>query len=244
MSDATASRRGLLIPALTTLVILAALLSLGFWQLERLGDKLALIATLDERLATQPAALPQPSQWSMLSARADEFRRVQVTAVVDQANAGRVFASVSPLRKDVTGTGVWLFAPAKLASGETVAVNLGFVPEGQSVPSSASESKTLTGYIRFPEQRSWLTPADDTGKKLWFVRDHQAMARALGWGEVAPFYIDLESPVSPGGVPKPGPLQVNLKNDHLQYAVTWFLLAFAVAVAFAVWFRGHRRASR
>lgn len=244
MSEASASRRGLLIPALTTLVILAALLSLGFWQLERRGDKLALIAALDERLAAQPVALPQPSQWSTLSAQADEFRRVQVTAVVDQANAGRVFASVSALRKDITGTGAWLFAPAKLTSGETVVVNLGFVPEGANVPSQASEAKTLTGYIRFPEQRSWLTPADDTSKKLWFVRDQQAMARALGWGPVAPFYIDLESPVPPGGVPKPGPLQVNLKNDHIQYAVTWFLLAFAVAIAFAVWFRGNRRAQR
>lgn len=244
MSDAAASRRGLLVPALTTLVILAALLSLGFWQLERRGDKLALIAALDERLAAQPVALPQPSQWSALSAQADEFRRVQVAGAVDQANAARVFASVSPLRKDVTGTGVWLFAPVKLASGETIVVNLGFVAEGQSVPSATTEQKMLIGYIRFAEQRSWLTPADDAGKRLWFVRDHQAMAQALGWGRVAPFYIDLEGPVPPGGVPKPGPLQVNLKNDHMQYAVTWFLLAFAVAIAFAVWFRGHRQASR
>jgi len=216
MSEAAASRRGLLIPALTTLVILAALLSLGFWQLERRGDKLALIAALGERLATQPVALPPPSQWSALSARSDEFRRVQFAGVVDEARAGQVFASVSPLRKDVTGTGVWLFAPLKLASGETMVVNLGFVPEGQSVPSPKADAATMTGYIRFPEQRSWLTPADNVGKKLWFVRDPQAMAQALGWGRVAPFYIDLESPVPPGGVPKPGPLQVNLDNDHMQ----------------------------
>ncbi len=64
------------------------------------------------------------------------------------------------------------------------------------------------------------------------------MAQALGWADlhrVAPFYIDLEGPVPPGGVPKPGPLQVSLKNDHLQYAITWFLLAAAVSIAFAFW---------
>ena len=54
----------------------------------------------------------------------------------------------------------------------------------------------LTGYLRFPEAAGTLTPAEDIGKRLWFTRDHLAMARALGWGEggrtVAPFYIDLE----------------------------------------------------
>ena len=71
------------------------------------------------------------------------------------------------------------------------------------------------------------------------------MARALGWGEggktIAPFYVDLESPVPESGIPKPGPLTVHLKDDHMQYAITWFGLAFAVMVAFGVWWRGQRR---
>ena len=83
-------------------------------------------------------------------------------------------------------------------------------------------------------------------KRLWFTRDHLAMARALGWGEagkaVAPFYIDLETPAPESGIPKPGPLSVHLKDDHLQYAITWFTLAFAVVIAFGVWWRAQRRA--
>ncbi len=99
----------------------------------------------------------------------------------------------------------------------------------------------LTGYIRFPEQAGLLTPAENPAKRLWFTRDHLAMARALGWGEVAPFYIDLELPTPPSGVPKPGPLAVHLKDDHMQYAITWFALAGAVVIAFGVWLRGQRR---
>jgi surfeit locus 1 family protein len=67
------------------------------------------------------------------------------------------------------------------------------------------------------------------------------MARALGWGAVAPFYIDLEQPVSVSGIPKPGPLEVHLKDDHMQYAITWFALAGAVVIAFGVWLRAQRR---
>ena len=69
------------------------------------------------------------------------------------------------------------------------------------------------------------------------------MAHALGWGEVAPFYVDLEAPVPANGIPKPGPLDVHLKDDHMQYAITWFALAGAVVIAFAVWLRAQRRAA-
>jgi surfeit locus 1 family protein len=73
-----------------------------------------------------------------------------------------------------------------------------------------------------------------------------AMVRTLGWGEggkpVAPFYIDLETPVPASGIPKPGPLSVQLKDNHMQYVITWFGLAGAVVIAFAVWLFGQRRA--
>ncbi|MDB5574118.1 MAG: Surfeit locus 1, partial [Tardiphaga sp.] len=61
------------------------------------------------------------------------------------------------------------------------------------------------------------------------------------WGAIAPFYIDLESPVPASGTPKPGPLDVHLKDNHLQYAITWFGLAAMVLAAFAVWVVQDRR---
>ena len=241
-----ATRSGPLIPAATTAVIVAVLLALGVWQLERRVDKLALIAALGERLAATPVVLPPAARWSELTPARDEFRRVTLSGIIDGRDQAQVFASPTPLRKDVSGTGVWAFAPLKLAGGETVVVNRGFVGDGQVANPPADGPVALTGYIRFPEKRSWLTPSADRSKRLWFLRDHLAMAQVLGWEaepRLAPFYVDLEGPVPGGGVPKPGPLQVNLKNDHLQYAVTWFLLAGAVSIAFGFWLKGHRRHS-
>jgi len=108
-------------------------------------------------------------------------------------------------------------------------------------PLVTGQPAELTGYLRFPEKAGLLTPAENLANRLWFTRDHLAMARALGWGEVAPFYLDLETPVPGSGIPKPGPLTVHLKDDHLQYAITWFGLAGAVLIAFGVWRRGQRR---
>ena len=74
---------------------------------------------------------------------------------------------------------------------------------------------------------------------LWFTRDPRAIAAAKGLGEglgsVAPFYVEQEGPVPPGGLPRPGKIVANLRNEHLQYAFTWFGLAVVLLVAFGVW---------
>jgi cytochrome oxidase assembly protein ShyY1 len=57
---------------------------------------------------------------------------------------------------------------------------------------------------------------------------------------VAPFYIEQEAPVPPGGLPHPAPLKPQLRNEHLQYAITWYGLAAVLVVMFAVWARRRR----
>ncbi len=235
-----------------TLAMLALFVGLGLWQLQRRVEKHALIAALTERLAMAPVPLPPPSQWSELTSAGDEFRRVSFTATYQSSLDAMVYTSGSSVRDDISGPGTWAFIPARLADGKTIAVNAGFVPNTMQDRDQqdravarliTNEPVMLTGYIRFPEAAGVLTPAENHAKRLWFSRDHLAMAQSLGWDEVAPFYIDLEQPVPSSGIPKPGPLEVHLPDDHLQYAVTWFALAGAVVIAFAVWLRGQRRAS-
>ena len=91
--------------------------------------------------------------------------------------------------------------------------------------------------------RSWFTPAADSARRLWFVRDHLAMAAAKGL-TVAPFYVDQEAPPAPGGLPRAGKLVVNLPNNHLQYALAWFGLALVLVGVFAAFVLSQRRERR
>jgi cytochrome oxidase assembly protein ShyY1 len=243
-------KRGTATFAIFTLAMVAAFAGLGIWQLQRRVEKRVLIAALTERLAGEPGALPEPPQWPALSPAHDEFHRVRFSATYHFAPDAMVYSSGSAVREDISGPGTWAFIPARLPSGESVVINVGFVAntmldraqQDRAVQRLITGSPvTLTGYLRFPEAAGALTPAEDPRKRLWFTRDHLAMARVLGWGEVAPFYVDLESPVPDSGVPKPGALTVHLKDDHLQYAITWFGLAGAVVIAFGMWWRGQRR---
>ena len=244
------ARRGGVGFALFTLVMVAIFIGLGVWQLQRRVEKHALIAALTERLAAAPEPLPEASQWRALTSARDEFRRVSFTATYARAPDAMVYSAGSAVREDISGPGTWAFLPARHASGETIVINTGFVEntmqerevEDRAVAQLVTgQPVTLTGYLRFPEHPGLLTPAENRTKRLWFARDHEAMASQLGWGNVAPFYIDLEQPVPANGLPKPGPLSVHLRDEHMQYALTWFSLAVVVVIAFAVWMRGRRR---
>jgi cytochrome oxidase assembly protein ShyY1 len=237
-----------------TFAMVAVFAGLGIWQLQRRVEKHALVAALTERLAAAPGSLPPPAQWSALTPASDEFRRVGFRATYASGPDAMVYSSGSAVRGDISGPGTWAFMPARLPGGETVVINTGFVQNTMQDRAQqdravrglvTGEMVSLTGYIRFPEAAGMLTPKENLARRLWFTRDHLAMARSLGWGQggsqVAPFYIDLEQPVPASGIPKPGPLEVHLKDDHLQYAITWFTLAGAVVIAFGVWRRAQRR---
>ena len=242
-----ASRHGLVVPAVATLAALAVLISLGTWQLERRSWKEALIARLEERVAAAPTDLPARASWERLEADDREFRRVTVSAAFVPGEEALVYTAGSGLRPDISGPGYWVFAPARLADGSVVVVNRGFVPEGRQDPKTrpdgqAAGTLALVGVMRWPEARGLFTPADNPDRNLWFVRDHRAIAAARQWGVVAPFFIDQEAPLPPGGLPKAGRVTPRLPNNHLQYALTWSGLALVLVVVFVAWTRSRRPA--
>src|SRR5262249_16313617 len=99
----------------------------------------------------------------------------------------------------------------------------------------------IVGVLRWAEHAGMFTPAAEPARNLWFARDPLAIAAAKGWGNVAPFYVEQEAPVPPGGLPQPGKLTVNLPNNHLQYALTWFSLAAVLIAVFVAFARARRR---
>jgi cytochrome oxidase assembly protein ShyY1 len=224
-------RRGLLLPAAFAALGLAVLIGLGIWQLERKAWKEALIAAMAERRVAEPAALPPPSDWAALTQANAEFRRVRLR-VTPAGNDALVYTSGSALRDDVKTPGYFVFTPARLADGGSIVINRGYVP-GKSY-ARLDGAQEIVGSLRWPEPPSWfVTDRDSSG--IWYVRDPVAMARAQGWGEVAPFYVEQEAPLPPGGLPHPAALNVRLRNDHLQYALTWFSLAAVLVVMFVIW---------
>lgn len=240
-------RRGILIPSLAAVAAFAVLVSLGMWQLDRLAWKEGLIATLERRLSAPPVALPAASTWRQLTAAQDEFLRVAVTAEFLNDREATVYTVGSSLRDRAGAPGYWVFTPARLSDGAVVMVNRGFVPEGRQNPATRPEGEVagpvgIVGVLRWPEPPGLFTPAADLARNIWFSRDSAAIAAAKGVN-AAPFYVELESPDPPGGLPRTGRLHAALPNNHFGYALTWLGLATVLAGVYVAWlFSGWRKA--
>jgi surfeit locus 1 family protein len=240
---------GIVVTTLLTLVALAILCSLGVWQLQRKVWKENLIAVMTERLDQPPQPLPSRATWEKLDQEKEEFRRVSFPAEFLPGQEALVYTPGAALRPDVKGAGYLVFAPARLPGGSVVVINRGFVPPDRKDVASRPEgvpkgTVDVVGVLRWPETRNLFTPGEDAKENIWFLRDPQAMSARAGWGAAAPFYVEQEGPVPPGGWPKPGRLEVRLPDNHLQYAITWFGLAAALLGVYSWWLFSRLRSRR
>ncbi len=223
-------------------LLMAGLVALGVWQLQRLAWKEALVARIERQLAGAPGALPPVADWPRLRREADEYRRVQVQGRWDPQRQALVRAST------VLGSGYWVLTPLQQADGSWVLVNRGFVPNAlkAQVPPPAADGP-LPGLLRLSEPGGSLLQANDPAADRWYGRDVAAIAAARGLrGPVAPYFVDLQAApgTPPDTWPRPGLTVLQFPNHHLQYALTWFALAGLVGVAFGILLAHERRQRR
>ena len=227
-------------PAIVTVAVAAGLIWLGLWQVQRLAWKEALIRTVEERTVAPPVPLPPRGDWATLEPDAYEYRRVSATGTFDHAEEVHVYRPLVSARGPYRGPGDIVLTPFHLASGGTVMVDRGFVPNERLDPATRAAGQvagqvTVTGLMRSPQERNGFTPADDTVRNQWFTVDPAAVARFHGIADAAPFVIDADAGQAPGGLPQGGETVLDFPNSHLQYALTWFGLALALLGAFGAW---------
>ena len=229
----SAVSRPRLLPAAATAVVALVCLALGVWQLERLAWKSNLIA---ERQAAVHAA-PVPVPETLEEARRLEFRPVIAEGVF--LNDKEIYLGASA--PGGGSPGLQVLTPLRLKDGRVLFVNRGFVPSALKEPEKRiagqlSGTARVSGLLRLPKGKpSWLVPDNRPDLNYWFWVDLPAMEAAAHLSDVAPFYIDADATPNPGGWPKGGVTPIDLPNDHLQYAITWFALAAAAVAVYIVW---------
>lgn len=215
----------------------ALLLGLSVWQLQRLEWKEALLAERQERPAMP--ALRQDELSAITDPAGFEFRLVRVTGTFDHAH------EMPLLARSMNGNvGVQIVTPFTLENGTTILINRGWVPDDHADPATRADGLvdgpvTIEALIRRPGEPNWLVPDNEPATNRWFWMDLPAMRTAAGLNpDGPPFYLDERAGQHPGEFPIGGQTRLEMPNDHLQYAITWFLLAIALA---AIWFFFHWR---
>jgi surfeit locus 1 family protein len=222
-------------PTVFTVPAILVMIGLSVWQVQRLHWKEDLIAERVARTTADPVALPPPGA----DLAPFEFRRVAVTGSFDHAHEFYLAA-----RSQNGNIGYWIVTPLKTdpngpSGGETVLIERGWVPENMKLPETraagqVSGTVTLNGILRLPQQKTFFQPDNEPAKNVWFYLSPAEMAQAAGIPARTDLYLDADLTPNPGGFPIGGQARINLPNDHLQYAITWALLALSLAVVYVI----------
>lgn len=235
-------------PWLLSLLALAALivlLGLGFWQVERLAWKDGLIASIDSRLAMSPAPLDEAIA-APQSIADQEYRPVMVSGVFNHEWERHFFATHKG------ATGYFVYTPLERANGDYVWINRGFVPFELKDPAKRAEGQVsgpveIKGLLRsaLVEKPSSLVPDNDLAKNIFYWKDIRDMTSSSGMpadAKVLGLFVDADNAPNPGGLPVGGVTLIDLPNNHLQYAITWFGIAAGLIGVYIAWMLRWRRA--
>jgi len=235
------------LPFLTiaTLIALAVLIGLGTWQVQRMVWKDDLNTAIKARVTAPASPLPPMSNWADMDIDGNEYRPFRVRGTFDHEREVHAFTVLSSPKGKKSGPGYWVLTPLALEGGGTVLINRGFVPEDAkdlaTRPAGAVLSPVeITGLLRQTILRARFVPEPNLAGNVWFARDVAAMAAWRNVTDVAPFFLDAADS-APGGLPQGGETRLEFRNNHFDYALTWYGLAI-VLVAF--YFAFHHAAGR
>ncbi|HWD27759.1 MAG TPA: SURF1 family protein [Rhizomicrobium sp.] len=213
--------RPLLGATIATAILFAFLMWLGVWQLERLQWKLGLIDQVSRNLVAPPVSLDRALRMGTDA----QYHRVSLQGRFDNAKEAYVYGI------GVEGAPVYhVVVPFKLDDGRMLLIDRGIVPRDLRNPALRpggidNDETKVTGVWRWGDAPGTFTPAPDAAQRVWYVRDVASIAKADGVTLAAPALLEADATPNPGGWPKGGQTVVTFRNEHLQYAITWFLMA-------------------
>ena len=211
---------------------LVALLSLGIWQLQRLDWKEGVLETITARIKEEPVALPvNPTP------DGDAYRAVSMPGEVlpEELHVYWVTSDQGP--------GYRVISPFLTDQGRRVLLDRGFVTAGAKLDARSAGRALVIGNLLWPDEVDGLTPAPDSVGNIWYARDVPEMAAALGTQPLLVVAREMNpTPAVNSIMPLPVSTQ-NIPNNHLQYALTWFLLAFVWAAMTGLFLLRSRKGS-
>ena len=223
---------------------LAILIALGTWQVQRLHWKEGEIAKRVERSEGPAIALPG----SFPDPAAVEFTRVGLIGSFLHDQEFYLGA-----RTENGRVGLNIVTPFQLDDGRMLLVNRGWVPQERRDPATRVEGQ-LAGPLEIEallRTDGWkgvdfAKPPNKPEERFYFWLDLPVMAADLeagGIGQtiITDVYADAVAAELPGGLPIGGQTRIVLKNDHLEYALTWY--SFAV-ILLVIYFLFHYRPER
>ncbi len=220
------------------LPMLIVLIVLGSWQVQRLEWKNELIETRAARILEPPLSSTHlaAAQQGWLGDRG--LTQMEYLPVDLQGTyLGTTALRLLPRVRD--GKQGYHLVSAFDAVGPlgTVLIDRGWVPLEIPVESlrPAAEPVRVEGFLRLFVEPGYFVPDNEPAANNWFFMHEGEMLAAANLSGPVGFYVQAGPNATPPGIYPVGSVpDVNLRNSHLEYAVTWYALAAVLVVIFVI----------
>ena len=215
-------------------------LKLGFWQLDRKQQKISLIGAeveLRSRESIPVAEITGATESGTPAILKGVFDKEVVLLLDNKVFNGTVGFEVIQLFRD--------------ESGLNFLVNRGFTPAGRTrtaevkVPELNRSTGAFEGYVYKRKKNPYALNQENVTYKFPQIvqrEDTVELSSAIGT-EVSPFIIRLRDD-QVGALPRSWQVSNINPEKHQGYAVQWFLMSFAILIAwlsFTIWFSKDER---
>ena len=208
-----------LFPLFAFIVALSILLGLSGWQIKRLNWKTDLISQRISSFESDPISfvnLNQPEE--------NEFRKVFVDGQLLNE-----FEMYMPALSKRGNNGFHILVPLKTTSGKFIIYDTGWVPlkikeKEKRLLNISKNPQTFEAVIRTSGRKGYFQPENNTNTNTWFFVEPKLMSEYLKMNFENQYYLEAVNN-GPNGFPLGNQTRIYLRNNHLQYALTWFMIA-------------------
>ncbi|MBR2655536.1 MAG: SURF1 family protein [Loktanella sp.] len=208
--------RKIIFPLLLGLAGCGVLIWLGLWQVDRLAWKQEIIANINARIAADP----QPFRTDVTE-ESDEYSSVTLSGAPTGEELHVLVSGTS------AGTGYRVISRFETDDGLAILLDQGLLRLEDKDAAPMVAPMQVTGTLLWPDDQNSSTPDPDLDRNIWFARNVDTMADAL---DTLPLMVVVSqaTPADPRITALPV-ATADIANDHLSYAITWFLLAIVWA---------------
>ena len=191
---------------------------LGTWQLYRLQWKQDLISQIDRGLKSAPIRYSKDID--------KDYQRVILNGEYNFKNQIYLY---SLNHKGKPGFDV--ITPFKTIEGDNVLINRGWInKEAKNTPKiNLVNSSNVQGLLRKIVNKNMFKPENDIKQNIWFSININQIQEMTG-EKFNNFVVFLEDQTVKQPVPKK--ITIELPNNHLKYAITWYSISISILFYF------------
>ncbi len=208
---------------LFSFIIIILLFSLGTWQLYRLQWKENIISKIELSSKLPPTSLDINNM--------EEFKKIKIKGKLllknyflyqlnEKGNYG--FNLISVLQTD---------------NSNFFLVKRGWLPKiekkyEENYPLEIVSNVEIEGVLHLAKPKRNFVPENNDKEKFFYYLDINQLSKSLNI-KLAPYLIE-QSSSDKYFINLKNTSRINITNNHLQYAITWYVLGFCILIAF--WF--------